>query len=195
MLGHITPMQTTLPRIIAHIFLLDDLPAQEVDHLKNRMAETCRAQGRELVAIIVDRGPPKADPAEHLSLRRIAYDDADELIVLQIPISIPPRKSPDVLLSQLDRPVQIFSTKQLACRGLFLDGSTYTPRRTLADAADLARALRADGKTFNAIACRLNAACYQTARRRKWYPSTVFKLLARTARKSARAATERSPRQ
>src|SRR3569832_1058645 len=128
-------MQTTLSRIIAHIFILDDLPAQEIAHLKNQMSETCRAQGRELVAIIVDRGPPKADPAEHLSLRRIAYDDADELIVIQIPSSFSSRKSPDVLLSQLDRPVQIFSTEQLACRGLFLRGSMYTPRRTLADAA------------------------------------------------------------
>jgi len=187
-------MQTILPRIIAHIFAPDDLSTKEVARLKSRMSETCQAQGRALVGVVVDRGPPKTDPADHISLQRIAFGDADELIVIQMPGVLLCRKSPDVLLSQLDRPVQIFSTSQLACRGLFLRGSLYTPRRTLDDAADLARALRAEGLTFQAIAGRLKAEGYQTSRRRHWYPSTVYKLLAGASREVRRAATEESPR-
>ena len=187
-------MQTILPRIIAHIFAPHDLPTREVARLKSQMSETCQAQGCALIGVIVDRGPPKADPAEHISLQRIAFGDADELIVIRMPGLIPSGKSPDVLLSRLDRPVQIFSTAQLACRGLFLRGSLYTPSRTLDDAADLARALRAKGLTFQAIASRLNAEGFQTSRRRSWYPSTVSKLLACVAREVRRAATEESPR-
>jgi len=187
-------MQTILPRILAHIFAPHDLPTKEVARLKNRMSETCQAQGRELIGVIVDRGPPKADPADHISLQRIAFGDADELVVVQMPGLLPSRKSPDVLLSQLDRPVQIFSTSQLACRGLFLRGSLYTPRRTLDDAADLAYKLRAEGLTFQTIASRLNAEGFQTSRRSKWYPSTVFKLLSGAAREARHAATEEPPR-
>ena len=188
-------MQIILPRILAHIFAPHDLPSKEVARLKSRMSETCQAQGRALVGILVDRGPPKTDPADHISLQRIAFGDAEELIVVQMPGVLSARKSPDVLLSQLDRPVQIFSTSQLACRGLLLRGSLYTPRRTLDDAADLARALRAEGLTFQAIASRLNAEGYQTPRRSHWYPSTVFKLLAGTLREVRHAATEESPQQ
>jgi hypothetical protein len=184
-------MQTTLPRIITHLFTTNDLPAEEVARLKSRMSESCRAQGRAFVDLIVDRGPPKPDPADHESLRRIATGEADELMIMQIPITLSPKDSPDALLSHLDRPVQFFDTAELAGRGLLLRGST--PNRTLADAADLARALRTDGWTLRAIASRLNAERFQSARDGHWHPSTVAKLVARTARELRLAAAEESP--
>jgi hypothetical protein len=185
-------MQTTLPRILAHIFAPPGIPSKEAARLQSRMAEICQAQGRVLVGVIIDRGPPRIDPAAHISLQRMAFGDADELIVVQMPGVRRSRENPDALLSQLDRPVRIFSTAQLACRGLLLRGSLYTPRRTLGDAADLARVLRAEGLTFQEIADRLNADGFRTSRRCLWNSATVLKLLACGAGEVRRAATEES---
>jgi 5,10-methylenetetrahydrofolate reductase len=182
-------MHTTLPRILAHIFAPPRIPSKETARLQSRIAEICQAQGRALVGVIVGRGPPRIDPAAHISLQRMAFGDADELIVVQMPGVRRSRENPDALLSQLDRPVRIFSTAQLACRGLLLRGSLYTPRRTLGDAADLARVLRAEGQNFQQIANRLNADGFRTARRCLWYSEAVFKLLACSVGEVPRVAT------
>ena len=186
-------MHTTLPRILAHIFAPPGVPSKEAARLPGRMSEICQAQGRVLVGAIVDRGPPRIDPAAHISLQRMAFGDADELIVVQMPGVRRSRENPDALLSHLERPVQIFSTAQLACRGLLLRGSLYTPRQTLGDAADLARVLRAEGMSFQEIADRLNADGFRTSRRCLWSSEAVFKLLACSVGEVRRVAMEQSP--
>ena len=85
-------MKLIPPRIIAHIFAKQNIPAQQLDELRARLSATCEEQGRRLVDIIVDYGGPRFDPADHKSLRRIARGDADGVMLMQLPFDDVPRQ-------------------------------------------------------------------------------------------------------
>lgn len=170
-------MKPIPPRIIAHIFTKQNIPADELEKLRTRLSATCEEQGRTLVDIVVDQGAAKFDPAEHKSLRRIARGDADGVMLMQLPLTMSPDKSRDVLRSHLDGPLRFLTAADLAERGLLPGGTKYTPHRTTEDAAHLARMLRSAGLSFRTIASRLSAEGFRAPRGGRWFASTVAKLI------------------
>ncbi len=96
---------------------------------------------------------------------------------MQLPLTMTPDKSRDVLRSHLDGPLRFLTAADLAERGLLPGGTKYTPHRTTADAAHLARMLRAAGLSFRTIASRLSAEGFRTPRGGRWFAATVAKLI------------------
>ena len=178
-------MKPIPPRIIAHIFAKQSIPAEDLEKLRAQLSTTCEAQGRTLVDLIVDQGGAKLDPSDHKSLQRIARGDADGVMLMQLPLTMTPDKSHDVLRSQLDGPVRFLTAADLAVRGLLPGGTRYTPHRTPADAAHLARMLRSAGLSFRTIASRLEAEGFRTPRGGRWFAATVAKLVEQTEQGTA----------
>lgn len=168
------------PRIIAHVFTKKAYSPDEVAKLQTRLAQACEAHGRSLVDLIFDRGPIRQDPADHVSLQRIANGDADGILILQLPATMTPRKSRDVLGRYLDGPLRFLCAAELAEYGLLPGGTRYTPHRSLADAARFAHRLRESGLSLRAIASRLAEEGFRTSRGATWYPASVAQLLAQT---------------
>ena len=70
-------METAPARIIVHVFAKKPLSPDQYKRLRAQTAQTIAAQGRQLVDLVIDTGPPKRDPADHETLRRIARGEAD----------------------------------------------------------------------------------------------------------------------
>lgn len=185
-------MKPIPPRIIAHIFTKQNIPAEQLEKLRAQLSATCEAQGRALVDIIVDQAGAKSDPAEHESLRRIARGDADGVMLMQLPLTMTPDKSRDVLRSQLDGPVRFLTAADLAERGLLPGGTRYTPHRTPADAAHLARMLRSAGLSLRTIASRLDAEGFRTPGGGRWFASTVAKMIEQNGQSDASVDEEKA---
>lgn len=165
------------PRIIAHVFTQKVYSADEIAKLQHRLAQVCEEHGRSLIDLIFDRGPIRQDPAHHISLRRIAQGDADGILIMQLPTTMTPRKSQDVLGRHLDGPLRFLNAAELAEHGLLPGGTRYAPHRSLTDAAHFARRLREAGLSLRAIASRLEEEGFRTSRGATWYPATVSQLL------------------
>lgn len=121
-------------RIIVHVFAKKPITADQYTRLREQTAETIAAQGRRLVDLVIDTGPPKLEPADHETLMRIARGDADGVAIFTLPLSISPKKTPDVLQSQLSGPFLLLTAAELADRGLLPGGTRYAgqhaPRQT-----------------------------------------------------------------
>ena len=111
---------------------------------------------------------------------------------MQLPLTMSPDKSRDVLRSHLDGPLRFLTAADLAARGLLPGGTKYTPHHSPADAAHLARMLRSAGLSFRTIASRLSAEGFRTARGGKWLATTVAKLIERTEQSTAGVDAENS---
>jgi len=57
------------------------------DRLRAETAQTLAAQGRRLVDLVIDLGPPKRDPAEHETLLRIARAEANGVALFSLPLT------------------------------------------------------------------------------------------------------------
>ena len=115
-------METMPARIIVHVFAKKPITADQYSRLREQTAETIAAQGRRLVDLVIDTGPPKRDPADHETLMRIARGDADGVALFTLPLSISPKKTADVLQSQLHGPFLLLNAAELADRGLLPGG-------------------------------------------------------------------------
>lgn len=170
-------MKPAPQRIIAHIFMKTELPSAHIAKMRTQMEGICEAEGHALVDLIIDRGPPKRDAAEHASLLRIARGEADGLMLSQMPLTLTPKKSADVLLSHLDGPIVFLKAAELAERGLLPGGTKYTQHRSLTDAASRAVELHAEGMSLRDIAGRLHAEGFRPLRGGEWFPASIAKLL------------------
>lgn len=123
-------METMPARIIVHVFAKKPITPDQYSRLREQTAETIAAQGRRLVDLVIDTGPPKLDPADHETLMRIARGDADGVALFTLPLSISPKKTADVLQSQLTGPFLLLNAAELADRGLLPGGTRYVEQRT-----------------------------------------------------------------
>jgi len=60
---------------------------------------------------------------------RIARSDADGVAIFTLPLSISPKKTADVLRSQLNGPLLLLNAAELADRGLLPGGTRYRSGR------------------------------------------------------------------
>lgn len=189
-------MENMPARLIVQVFTKAELSEKEVSKLRAQIAEGIEAQGRRLVDLVIDRGPPKRDPAEHESLVRIARGDADGIALFTFPLKLSPKKSADVLGSHLKGPWLSLTAAELADRGLLPGGTRYQPERKKKDLAAqavgtpqpiwaaAARAAQLRGQhppmSFRKIAEHLEAEGFRPARGGKWFAHTVGQLLKRS---------------
>ena len=122
-------METAPARIIVHVFAKKPLSPDQYKRLRAQTAQTIAAQGRQLVDLVIDTGPPKRDPADHETLRRIARGEADGVALFTLPLSIAPKTTSDVLQSQLSGPFLLLTEGELAERGLLPVASGYSGQR------------------------------------------------------------------
>ena len=122
-------METMPARIIVHVFAKKPITADQYTRLREQTAETIAAQGRRLVDLVIDTGPPKRDPADHETLMRIARGEADGVAIFTLPLSIAPKKTADVLQSQLAGPFLLLNAAELSDRGLLPGGTRYVGQR------------------------------------------------------------------
>ena len=118
-------METAPARIIVHVFAKKPLSPDHYKRLRAQTAQTIAAQARQLVDLVIDTGPPKRDPADHETLRRIARGEADGVAIFTLPLSIAPKKTADVLQSQSNGPFLLLDAAELAVRGLLPGGMMY----------------------------------------------------------------------
>lgn len=123
-------METMPARIIVQVFAKRPISQDQYERLRQQTAETIAAQGRRLVDLVIDLGPPRSDPADHESLMRIARGEADGIALFTLPMSIAPKKTADVLQSQLEGPFLLLTAAELADRGLLPGGTLYAGQRT-----------------------------------------------------------------
>jgi hypothetical protein len=156
------------------------------------IAESYEKEGRRLVDLVIDYGPPKLDPAEHESILKIARGDADGIIILEYPIAGVPTPSGDILHAQLAGPFVVLTAAELADRGLIPGGSRYRKAepgkaagsafsehtaRLLASAARRAAELRDQHLSLRKIAEVLELEGFRPRRGGKWHVGTVAQLL------------------
>jgi len=122
-------METAPARIIVHVFAKKPLSPDQYKRLRAQTAQTIAAQRCQLVDLVIDTGPPKRDPADHETLRRIARGEADGVALFTLPLSIAPKKTADVLQSQLSGPFLLLTEGELAERGLLPVASGYSGQR------------------------------------------------------------------
>ena len=122
-------METAPARIIVHVFAKKPLSPDQYKRLRAQTAQTIAAQRCQLVDLVIDTGPPKRDPADHETLRRIARGEADGVAIFTLPLSIAPKKTADVLRSQLSGPFLLLTEEELAERGLLPMASGYSGQR------------------------------------------------------------------
>jgi len=125
-------METMPARIIVHVFAKKAISQSQYDRLRTETAQTLAAQGRRLIDLVVDLGPPRRDPAQHETLLRIARGEADGVALFSLPLSISPKKTADVLQSQQQGPFLLLTAAELADRGLLpskTNHNTQRPRR------------------------------------------------------------------
>lgn len=174
-------MQTIPPRVILHVFSSEELTEANIAQLRDKTIEILEAQGRALIDLVVDCGPPKRDAADHESLMRIARGEADGIMLMQYPLRITPKKSRDILGSQITSMFPlVLSAAELAERGLLPGGTVFLPQRPVGDAAKRASELRTEGLSLSAIAQTLTAEGYRTVNGGKWHAQTVANLLQRS---------------
>lgn len=118
-------MQIVPPRIIAHVFARERIAKAQLAKVRRFIAESYEKEGRRLVDLIIDYGPPKLDPAEHESLWQIARGEADGIIIFEHPIVAVPTPSGDILHAQLQGPYAVLTAAELADRGLIPGGTRY----------------------------------------------------------------------
>lgn len=85
--------------------------------MRAQMAAYLAERGQSLVDLIVECGPSKRDPSEHISLVRVARGEADGVCLFAFPARMSHRSS-DVLGRYLTGPAAAFTAAQLAERGL-----------------------------------------------------------------------------
>lgn len=122
---HSPRMETMPARIIVHVFAKKAITRDQYARLRAETAQTIAAQGRRLVDLVIDLGPPKRDPADHETLRRISRGEADGVAIFTLPLSISPKKTADVLQSQQEGPFLLLTAAELADRGLLPGGTLY----------------------------------------------------------------------
>lgn len=174
-------MKPAPQRLILQVFttpkwnLTDDQIAQLRALAQNGIA----AEGGQLVDFIVDRGPPKRDPAEHASLMRIARGEADGLVIMQFPLyrGRTRKRTPDVLASQLAGPFLMLTSGDLVARGLMPAG--VVPLRSMVDVIRRALLLRLQGFTYGEIGAALDEEGFSPLYANRWSASGVSKLLKR----------------
>lgn len=119
---HGPPMETASARIIVHVFAQNAISGDQYARRHAETAQMIAAQGRRLVDLVIDLSPPKRDPAVHETLGRIARGEADGIALSALPFSIAPKKTADVLQSELEGPFQLLTAAPLADRGLLQGG-------------------------------------------------------------------------
>ena len=122
-------METMPARIIVHVFAKKPITPDQYNRLREQTAETIAAQGRRLLDLVIDLGPPKRDPADHKTLLRIARGEADGVAIFSLPLSMSPKKTADVLQSQQSGPFLLLTAAELADRGLLPGGTRYFGER------------------------------------------------------------------
>lgn len=85
--------------------------------MRAKMAAYLAERGQTLVDLIVECGPIKRDPSEHISLIRVSRGEADGVCLFAFPARMSHRSS-DVLGQHLTGPAAAFTAAQLAERGL-----------------------------------------------------------------------------
>lgn len=185
-------MQIVPPRIIAHVFAREQMSKAQFAKAQSFIAETYEKEGRRLVDLVIDYGPPKVDPAEHESLWKIARGDADGIIIMEYPVAGVPTPSGDILHAQLDGAFVVLTAAELAERGLVPGGSRYRMARPgkgagsafaehrariVASAARRAAELRDQRLPLRNIAGILELEGYRPTRGGKWHGGTVAQLL------------------
>lgn len=166
-------------RLILQVFTNDkwNLTDEQVAKLRETAQLSIEWEGGTLVDFLLDRGPPKRDPAEHPCLMRIAQGEADGVAIMQFPLfrGRGRKQSADVLASQLEGPLVVLTAADLAARGLLPGG--VVPIRVLVDVTRRAAELRADGYSYADIAEVLNSERFSTLYVPSWNARNVARLL------------------
>ncbi len=166
-------------RLILQVFTNDkwNLSDEQLAKIQEMARLTVEWEGGTLVDFLVDRGPPKRDPAAHPCLMRIAQEEADGVAIMQFRLfrGRGRKKSADVLASQLEGPLVVLTAADLAARGLLPGG--VVPIRALVDVARRAAELRADGYSLADIARVLDSDGFSPVYGPSWNARSVARLL------------------
>jgi hypothetical protein len=166
-------------RLILQVFTNDkwNLSDEQLAQLREVAQLSIEWDGGTLVDFLLDRGPPKRDPAEHACLMRIAQGEADGVAIMQFPLfrGRGRKRSSDVLASQLEGPLVVLTAADLAARGLLPGG--VVPIRALVDVARRAAELRTDGYSLADIAGVLNSEHFSSVHGPSWNARSVARLL------------------
>jgi len=92
--------------------------------MRAQMAAYLAERDQVLVDLIVECGPIKADPSEHISLVRVARGEADGICLFPFPARMNPPRSSDVLGRYLIGPCAAFTAAELGERGLLPEAVT-----------------------------------------------------------------------
>lgn len=163
------------PRVLIYVFATSYLFEEAEEGLRADLADICRKENLCLLAIVVERGPPKRRASDYPALARLGRGEADAVLVVRSPLY--QREYPADRLEMLcpEGPSGWLTAKDLTAAGLLPKPRKARPRRPTVERR--AAALYAMGLDLRHIGETLTAEGYRHPDGLPWSSENVAKLI------------------